>query len=109
MKEIVAGFKDASEPKKIQSAGIHVTGVKYMVIKAEDRSIYGMKVRLFLLLSCCARILPILIDGMQGKTGVIIVKTTQAILIAHYPEGVPATIAANTVEQLADYLMSVGY
>ena len=45
----------------------------------------------------------------QGKEGVVIVKTTQAILISHYPETVQPGAAANTVEQLADYLLSVGY
>lgn len=39
----------------------------------------------------------------------VIVKTTQAILVAHYPETVQPGSAANTVEVLADYLVSVGY
>ncbi len=39
----------------------------------------------------------------------VIVKTKQAILVAHYPETVQPGGAANTVEQLADYLISVGY
>ena len=47
-------------------------------------------------------------DG-QGKEGVVIVKTQQAILVAHYPETTQPGAAANTVEQLADYLVSVGY
>jgi profilin len=45
----------------------------------------------------------------QGREGVIIVKTNQAILVAHYPESVQPGPAANTVEQLADYLVGVGY
>ena len=32
-----------------------------------------------------------------------------AILVAHYPETVQPGVAANTVEQLADYLIGVGY
>lgn len=45
----------------------------------------------------------------QGKTGIICCKTKQAILIAHYPETVQPGQAANTVEKLADYLISVNY
>jgi Profilin len=45
LKPIVASFKDTSEPKSIQGSGFHIAGEKYVVIKAEDRSLYGMKVR----------------------------------------------------------------
>jgi hypothetical protein len=38
---------------------------------------------------------------MQGKEGIVIVKTTQAILVTHYPGTVQPGSAANTVEQLA--------
>lgn len=39
----------------------------------------------------------------------IIVKTNQAILVAHYPESVQPGPAATVVEQLGDYLIGVGY
>lgn len=39
----------------------------------------------------------------------MIVKTNLAILVTHYPESVQPGAAANTVEQLADYLVGVGY
>ncbi|MCJ1415770.1 profilin, required for normal timing of actin polymerization in response to thermal stress [Xylographa parallela] len=87
LKEIVTAYKDTSDVKKVQSTGLHVAGDKYVVIKADDRSLYGKK----------------------GKTGILIVKTTQAILISHYPETVQPGAAATTVEQLADYLIGVGY
>ena len=45
----------------------------------------------------------------QGKSGVVVVKTQQAILITHYPETVQPGQATNTVEQLGDYLIGVGY
>ena len=48
-------------------------------------------------------------DPIQGREGVVIVKTTQAMLVTHYPETVQPGAAANTVEQLADYLIKVGY
>lgn len=45
----------------------------------------------------------------QGREGVVIVKTKQAILIAHYGETMIAGNSATTVEQLADYLIKSGY
>jgi profilin len=46
---------------------------------------------------------------LQGREGVVIVKTTQAILVTHYPETVQPGAATNTVETLGDYLVKVGY
>lgn len=46
---------------------------------------------------------------MQGREGIVIVKTTQAILIGHYGDGVQAGNAASTVENLGDYLVKSGY
>jgi hypothetical protein len=40
---------------------------------------------------------------------VIIVKTTQAVLVAEYVSPVQAPEANTVVEKLADYLKSVGY
>lgn len=45
----------------------------------------------------------------QGKEGILIVKTVQAILICHYPDNIIPGNAASTVEKLADYLIGVGY
>jgi hypothetical protein len=47
--------------------------------------------------------------GIQGREGVVIVKTKMAILIAHYKDGMIAGNTATTVEQLADYLIKTGY
>ena len=44
LKEIVSAYKDTSDVKKVQSTGLHVAGDKYVVIKADDRSLYGKKV-----------------------------------------------------------------
>ena len=87
MQEVVAAYKDTGDVKQVQSTGLHIAGERFIVIKADDRSIYGKK----------------------GKEGVVIVKTNMAILVAHYPETVQPGSAANTVEQLADYLVGVGY
>jgi hypothetical protein len=55
------------------------------------------------------RTLTDMLSFSQGREGVVIVKTNMAILVTHYPESVQPGAAANTVEQLADYLISVGY
>jgi hypothetical protein len=47
--------------------------------------------------------------NIQGREGVVIVKTTQALLVTHYPETVQPGAATNTVETLGDYLVKVGY
>ncbi|KAI4108433.1 MAG: hypothetical protein L6R37_001037 [Teloschistes peruensis] len=87
IKAVVTSFDDKSTVKKVQSEGFHIANEKFFTLKSDERSLYGKK----------------------GKEGVAIVKTLQAILVAHYPESVQAGVAANTVEQLADYLISVGY
>jgi len=84
MAEVVACYKDNA---KAFSSGFHIGGTKYLTIKADERSLYGK----------------------QGKVGIIIVRTKQAMLIAHHPETVQAGVAANTVEKLGDYLIGVGY
>ncbi|KAF8427794.1 hypothetical protein EV426DRAFT_529113, partial [Tirmania nivea] len=85
--EIQCIVKGYSDPLPLYSNGVWINGVKYLCIKADDRSIYGRK----------------------DKEGVCCVKTKQAILVAHYPEGVQSGDAAKVVEQLADYLIGVGY
>nr|POE89757.1 profilin-2 [Quercus suber] len=89
MQEVVNAYKDKGSDgvKQVQSSGLHIAGERFVVLKADDRSIYGKK----------------------GREGVVIVKTTQAILVTHYPESVQPGAAANTVEQLGDYLIKVGY
>lgn len=81
---IVQGFSD---PSKLQMSGFHVETVKQFCIKADERSIYGK----------------------HELEGVMCVKTKQAIIIAHYPTGVAAGNAANVIEKMGDYLISVGY
>lgn len=82
--EIARGFDN---PSGLQSNGLHVQGQKFMLIKADDRSIYGR----------------------HEAEGVVIVRTKQTILIGHYPAGVQAGEATKIVEQLGDYLISVQY
>lgn len=82
--EIAQGFDN---PTGLQSNGLHIQSQKFMLIRADDRSIYGR----------------------HDAEGVVCVRTKQTILIAHYPPGVQAGEATKIVEQLADYLISVQY
>ncbi|EGO61466.1 hypothetical protein NEUTE1DRAFT_144645 [Neurospora tetrasperma FGSC 2508] len=81
MKSIAALFTLAD------ACSLHVGGQRYIVFRGEDRSVYGR----------------------QGKTGIVIAKTKQAILIAHHDENTQAGNAAATVEALADYLVELDY
>ncbi|KAH6856663.1 profilin [Chaetomium sp. MPI-CAGE-AT-0009] len=67
--------------------GIHVSGERFVAFNIADRHVYGRK----------------------DKTGVVIVKTTQAILIGHYGESAQPGNATQTVEALADYMIKQGY
>ncbi|KAI9890124.1 MAG: profilin, required for normal timing of actin polymerization in response to thermal stress [Vezdaea aestivalis] len=87
LQTVIASFTDDSPIKKIQGEGFHIDGEKLMTLKADDRSVYGKK----------------------GKEGIVIVKTKQAILIGYYTEKTQPGAAANTVETMADYLISLGY
>ena len=48
MQEVVAAYKDKGTDgvKQVQSTGLHIAGERFVVLKADDRSIYGKKVRL---------------------------------------------------------------
>ncbi|SCU93312.1 LAMI_0E13916g1_1 [Lachancea mirantina] len=82
--KIAPGFDN---PAELQSTGLYLQSQKYMLIKADDRSLYGR----------------------HEAEGAVIVRTKQTILVAHYPAGVQAGEATKIVEQLADYLISVQY
>lgn len=43
--EIVKAYNETGEEKSISMNGLYVAGVKYVVLKAEGRSIYARKVR----------------------------------------------------------------
>jgi len=51
IQEIVASYADTGKPgdkghvKRVQSNGFKVAGTKYMTIKADEKSLYGKKVR----------------------------------------------------------------
>ncbi|CAG9937211.1 hypothetical protein V2G26_006766 [Clonostachys chloroleuca] len=82
---IVSG--DAAAKDKAFAEGLYVAGTRFVLARAEDRSIYAR----------------------SGRTGVAIAKTKQAIIVAHHPETGVAGNATSTVEGLADYLIGQGY
>lgn len=84
IQEVAKGFDDASQ---LQASGLHIHGQKYFLLRADDRSIYGK----------------------HEDTGIVAVRTKQALLIAHYAAPTQPGEATKVVEQLADYLISVGY
>ncbi|KAI7879733.1 Profilin/allergen [Lichtheimia hyalospora FSU 10163] len=84
VQEIVNGF---TNPDGIRASGVHANGVKYFVLRADERSIYGKK----------------------NADGICLVKTNQAVLVGVYTEGIQPGMCTKVVEGLADYLISVGY
>ncbi|KAK3943822.1 putative profilin [Diplogelasinospora grovesii] len=85
--EILKGDGKGPAVDKAFADGIYLGGERYVATRIEDRSIY------------CR----------QGKTGICVAKTKQAILIAQHGEHVQAGNATQTVEALADYLIKSGY
>ncbi|KAF7324696.1 Profilin [Mycena kentingensis (nom. inval.)] len=83
-KAVIGAF---SNLEGVQGSGLKLAGQKYFTTKADDRSIYGKK----------------------GADGYVIVKTTQAILVAEYVAPVQAPEAVTVAEGLGDYLISVNY
>ncbi|KAJ2978670.1 hypothetical protein NQ176_g3684 [Zarea fungicola] len=82
---IVTG--DSSAKDKAFAEGLFVGGVRYVMARAEDRSIYAR----------------------SGRNGVAIAKTKQAIVVGVHGETQVAGNASSTVEGLADYLIGQGY
>ncbi|KAF4126817.1 profilin, partial [Geosmithia morbida] len=82
---IVSG--DSAAKDKAFADGLFITGERFVVARAEDRSIYAR----------------------SGRTGVAIAKTKQAIIVGHHGEAQVAGNVNSTVEGLADYLIGLGY
>lgn len=82
---IVSG--DAAAKDAAFANGLYICGERFVMTKAEDRSIYARK----------------------ETSGVSIAKTKQAIVIGHHNKDQVAGNATTTVETLADYLIGQGY
>jgi hypothetical protein len=52
MQEVVAGLSGKTD--KLYAEGLHVAGERYVLTKAEDRSLYARKVRSNFLTSSCS-------------------------------------------------------
>ncbi|KAF7559071.1 hypothetical protein G7046_g5087 [Stylonectria norvegica] len=83
--DIVSGNEAAKE--KAFSEGLYIAGNRYVLARAEGRSIYAR----------------------HGRLGVAAAKTKQAIVVGHHGETQIAGNTTTTVEALADYLIGQGY
>ncbi|KAF8876935.1 profilin [Infundibulicybe gibba] len=83
-KKVVDAYKNL---EGVRTSGLVVAGIKYFTLSADGRSIYLKK----------------------GANGVVIVKTTQAVLVALYEAPCQAPEATPVVEGLADYLIAAKY
>ncbi|KAJ3511247.1 hypothetical protein NLJ89_g4209 [Agrocybe chaxingu] len=83
-KAIVDGF---SKPDSVQANGVRLAGQKFFTLSVSDRTIQAKK----------------------AADGAIIVKTKQAVLVIEYVAPNQAPEVTPIVENLADYLISVGY
>ncbi|KAK4047192.1 profilin, required for normal timing of actin polymerization in response to thermal stress [Microbotryomycetes sp. JL221] len=85
--EQAAIAKAFTDPSAAQANGVRVQGTKYLTLRADDRSVYAKK----------------------GADGIVLVKTKQAILVAEYAHPTAPGEATKIVEDLADYLIGVGF
>jgi len=80
----VDGF---TNPDGVQASGFKLGGIKYLTIKANDRSIYGK----------------------MGGTGACAVLTSQAVVVGLYDENIQPGQCVVVVEKLGESLMEQGY
>ena len=71
----------------LASTGINLGGQKYFYLSGDDE----------------------VMRGKQGKGGVHLVKTNQALLVGVYDAPMEPSAAATVTEKLGDYLKGVGY
>ncbi|OQD98243.1 hypothetical protein PENVUL_c073G04008 [Penicillium vulpinum] len=78
------------------AGGFSVCGEKFVTIRADERSVYGKKVKILVPFDRSA--------PLEGKEGVIIARASSCTIIAHHGDTVQTTNAATVVENLVDYL-----
>lgn len=81
---LIAGFKENSP---LHATGVHINGVKYFTLRANDNEVLAKK----------------------GPTGIACYKTTQAIVLGFHPESVQPGQCTTEVAKVADYLREQGY
>lgn len=86
IKNLAAGISD---PSKFQTGGVHVGGIRYMFLRMnpDGTAVYGKK----------------------GPAGVCVYKSTQAVVIGMYSEGMQPGQCNVAVEKVGDYLKGAGY
>uniref|UniRef100_A0A6B2LSA1 Profilin n=1 Tax=Arcella intermedia TaxID=1963864 RepID=A0A6B2LSA1_9EUKA len=84
IKNLIQGFND---PAELRQYGLFLDHHKYLILRADDRSIYAKK----------------------DKGGVVAVKTGKAVLVCDYDDTIQPGSCSKLVEQLADYLIEMGF
>jgi len=87
MEEIKVLLDNYDSQHKLASTGFHLGGQKYFYLSGNDD----------------------VMRGKQGKGGVHVVKTNQAVILGLYEEPMQPAEAATVTETLGDYLKGVGY
>lgn len=82
---LIDAYKD---PSNLRSDGLTVNNTRYVVIRSDERSIYGKS---------------------KDQGGFIAVKTNQSLILGLYFSNHLAGESAKIVEELADYLLASGY
>ncbi|KAF7144115.1 hypothetical protein RHSIM_Rhsim05G0027800 [Rhododendron simsii] len=85
--EITGIITDFAEPGHLAPTGLHLGGVKYMVIQGEPGAV---------------------IRGKKGSGGITIKKTGQALVFGIYEEPVTPGQCNMVVERLGDFLIDQG-
>ncbi|GKV11818.1 hypothetical protein SLEP1_g23037 [Rubroshorea leprosula] len=85
--EIADIIKDFDEPGYLAPTGLHIAGVKYMVIQGEPGAV---------------------IRGKKGSGGITIQKTCQALVFGIYEEPVTPGQCNMVVERFGNYLIDQG-
>ena len=89
VKPLIAAFdtKNQAGITTLRNNGLTLNATKFIILKADDRSIYGKK----------------------GATGVVCVKTNKAVIISFYNEKIQPGTSAAVTEKIADYLIGLSY
>jgi len=87
MEEIKVLLDNYDSQHNLASTGFHLGGQKYFYLSGNDD----------------------VMRGKQGKGGVHVVKTNQAVILGLYEEPMQPAEAATVTESLGDYLKGVGY
>ncbi|KAF5506003.1 Profilin [Colletotrichum siamense] len=100
--DIVKG--DAGAKDKAFADGLYIAGDRFVMARAEDGTIYARKVGI-----TSPEKRPKGLTSSQGRDGIAVAKTNQAILVGHHNENQQGGNANQAVQKLADYLVGVNY